>query len=68
LPGEAEGTGLQITDRNNNAASDFTFPGTVVPLSFPVPMGCTPTVDTTRGSTCNAQTTANTLVPGIFVP
>jgi hypothetical protein len=67
LPGAAQGKGLQITDQNNQSLGDPTGPydksATVVPLSFPIPIGCVVT-DTILGTVCNVQTTANTLVPG----
>jgi hypothetical protein len=39
-------------------------PATVVDLPFYVPANCSATVDTTIGSTCSAQTSANGLLPG----
>jgi hypothetical protein len=73
LPGAgvAQGTGLRITDRynkfNSNTGTVYDQYATVGALSFPVPLRCTTTTDTTIGSTCDAQTTANTLVPGAVV-
>jgi hypothetical protein len=60
------GKGAQVTDKDNKADSGTLYnkAATVVPLSFPVPVGCTATASTSIGSTCNAQTTMNSLVPG----
>jgi hypothetical protein len=64
-----QGNGLRITDLNNKTGSGTNFDeaATAVPLDFPVPVSCTPTADTTIGSACNAQTTANALAPGAAV-
>jgi hypothetical protein len=61
---------VQITDKNNKLDSGTTYdqPATVTPLAFPIPIGCTATPsDPGSGSTCNVQTTANTLFPGAAV-
>jgi hypothetical protein len=54
---------VRITDRYNGKALDE--PATTVDsqLSFPVP--CTPTDDTTTGSTCSAFTSLNSILPGV---
>jgi len=69
LPGGSTGDALRITDANNQVLPDpaFNKAATVVPLAFPLPMDCANTVDPVLGSTCNVQTTANTLVPGAIV-
>ena len=71
LPGSPQGATTQITDQYNQLLSDPTGPfdkeATTAPLSFPLPMGCSVTVDPTTGSVCSVQTTANTLVPGAAV-
>jgi hypothetical protein len=68
LPGQQAGNGLQATDLYNQAAGQagFNDPATVTPLSFPVPVGCSP-VAGAAGSVCGATTTANALVPGSAV-
>jgi hypothetical protein len=60
------GRGAQITDLSNalDTGTPYDRAATVTPLSFPVPLSCTPTASAALGSSCNAQTTANTLVPG----
>jgi hypothetical protein len=69
LPGGSTGSGLRITDANNQVLPDpaFNKAATVVPLAFPIPVDCASTSDPTLGSTCDAATTANTLVPGAVV-
>lgn len=71
IPNASAGSGTQITDGDNRLAADPTGPydknATVVPLSFPIPLDCTPTADPAVGSTCDVRTTANTLVPGSAV-
>jgi hypothetical protein len=52
----------QITDRYNGQS--MTDPATVTDFHFPVGVDCVPTADPTIGSTCEIDTTANTLVPG----
>jgi len=56
---------LRITDTFNGATLDQ--PGTAqdVPFAFTVP--CSGTPDTTIGSECSIQTTANSVVPGLVV-
>ena len=39
-------------------------PATVVDQPFQIPIDCVPTADTTIGSACSLNTTANALVPG----
>jgi glucose/arabinose dehydrogenase len=67
--GASQGSALRLTDRYNklNTGTTYDQPATAVPLAFPVPLSCAPTVDTTVGSTCSALTTANTLFPGAVV-
>jgi acyl-homoserine-lactone acylase len=71
LPGSPQGEGVAITDLQNRPDSDpsgaFDQAATVVPLSFPIPVNCTPTSDPGIGSACAVQTTFNTLVPGSAV-
>jgi hypothetical protein len=71
FPGAASGDGLQLTDRYNRPQSDaaaaYDKSATTSSLRFPVSVNCTATADTTVGSTCSAQTTANTLAPGAAV-
>ena len=68
LPGQATGTGVQVTDRNNTTdAGQTNQAATTVPLPYPIPFNCTQTSDPTVGSTCGVQTTANTIVPGSAV-
>jgi hypothetical protein len=69
LPGGSSGDALRITDANNQVlpAPAFDKAATTVPIAFPIPVDCANTSDPTLGSTCNAQTTANTLVPGAIV-
>jgi hypothetical protein len=65
IPGQARGTGLQITDRNNTTDSgQGDQAATVIPLPFPIPLNCTTTADPSVGSTCAVQTTANSIAPG----
>ena len=61
--GELEGRlTLRITDRLNGASADQ--PGTVTDLPFSFTMTCVPTPsDETIGSSCNASTSADTLMP-----
>jgi hypothetical protein len=58
-------TSLKVTDNQN--ATEMPEPGTVqtVPLEFAAQ--CTATVDTTRGSDCDLQTTIDALTPGFVV-
>jgi hypothetical protein len=69
LPSGAQGLGIRITDQNNKLNSGTTYdqPATVTALGLPVPLSCTATQDPSVGSTCSAQTTANTLAPGAAV-
>ncbi len=50
---------LRITDNLNGGVQ-----GTVQDTSFPVPVSCAATADTSIGSTCAISTSANALVPG----
>jgi hypothetical protein len=54
--------GLRITDKLNGSAP--VDPGTVQDIPFAYTGSCTPTPDTTVGSTCAAHTTANAILPG----
>jgi hypothetical protein len=71
LPGTAQGTTAQITDQNNQSDGDPGGPydksATVQPIKFPIPIDCVGVANPVDGSVCNAQTTANTLVPGSVV-
>ena len=62
--GELEGRlTFRITDRLNGASADQ--PGTVADLSLPFTMSCATTPsDQTIGSSCDASTSADTLIPG----
>jgi hypothetical protein len=53
---------LQITDQRN--APEQPEPGTTVTVPIVWSVQCVTTVETTRGSTCNATTTLNALFPG----
>ena len=57
--------GTRITDKLNGSNPIDT--GTVQDLPFNFTGTCTPTSDTTVGSTCTASTTANAIVPGAIV-
>jgi hypothetical protein len=56
---------VQITDQQN--APEQPEPGTVQTFKFEFPTSCVSTVSTTVGSNCNANTTANALIPGSVV-
>jgi hypothetical protein len=58
-----EGSGVRVTDGDNGASN--TDAATMIDIGFPIPMDCIPTTDTTVGSTCGTNTTANALVPGV---
>jgi hypothetical protein len=57
---------LRITDRLNTPYPGGPGPGTVRDTRFPAPfpVRCTPTADTTVGSTCAVSTSANAVLPG----
>jgi hypothetical protein len=57
--------GLRITDKLNGAAP--VDPGTLQDLPFDFTGTCTPTADTTLGSTCTVNTTANAVLPGAII-
>jgi len=57
------GRGIRITDSDNGIAG--TDGATVIDIGFPIPLDCLPTADTTQGSTCGVNTTANALAPGV---
>ena len=60
------GAELRITDRFNGGSSNE--PGTVVDIpAMPTTVACTPTADTTVGSTCNTVTSMNAIIPGAVV-
>jgi hypothetical protein len=64
LPGAAAGTGLRITDSNNGSNNDSA--ATAADGGFPIPMDCLPTPsDSTIGSICGVNTSANALSPGV---
>jgi hypothetical protein len=52
---------VRVTDKLNSGPG---VAGTVGDTSLDVPVSCSPTADTTVGSTCAVQTTIDTLVPG----
>jgi hypothetical protein len=54
---------LRVTDRLNGASP--VDPGTIADFPFDYTGVCTATADTTIGSTCSANTTADALVPGV---
>ena len=54
----------RITDRNNSVSGPGTHAGTVVDIPFPVTTACEVTADASIGSTCEAETTLNAIVPG----
>jgi TolB protein len=53
--------GLRITDRDNGGPPDA---GTVSDTTFSVIAPCTETSDTTIGSSCSVNTTADAVIPG----
>jgi WD40-like Beta Propeller Repeat len=55
--------GLRITDRDNTPSPGGPGPGTVSDTGFPVTIPCAATGDTTVGSTCQIDTTAEAIVP-----
>jgi hypothetical protein len=61
----------RLTDHNNGSigvcGTGCADPATVQDLAFPITTACATTPDGTVGSTCNASTTANTIVPGAFL-
>jgi len=59
-----------VTGPNTCPASPTTSdrPATMIDLQFPVPVDCIPTTDTTVGSACGVNTTANALVGGSVIP
>jgi len=75
--GALTGTAIRISDHYNCGTGGPTCPAdptgpdfdaTSIDIAFPIPMDCLPTVSTSTGSTCGANTTANALVPGAVVP
>jgi Tol biopolymer transport system component len=56
---------LQITDRQNGPGQDVS--ATTADVDYAIPIDCLPTADTTVGSTCGVNTTANALTPGAVV-
>jgi hypothetical protein len=59
----------RITDHYNatdgaSCAATYSCPGTVAELDFPVPVDCVPTADSSVGSNCGADTSANAILPG----
>ena len=79
LPGCSEScveSGIRVTDSFNatqsgadpsNCGSTTSCSATVVDQSFPVPVVCKANTDSTIGSYCGANTTANALLPGVVV-
>jgi hypothetical protein len=55
---------LRITDRDNSPSPGGPGAGTVTDLPFPFAVPCTVTLDTTVGSTCAVNTTADAVAPG----
>ncbi len=56
------GTDMRITDFANGSSGQV--PATVADLRFSLPIDCLPTASTSVGSSCNLNTTSDTLVPG----
>jgi hypothetical protein len=64
--GEVQGNAMIRISDHYNGGPAFTTPATVQDLPFPVTVPCTQTsADTTKGSTCAVNTTANGVVPGV---
>ena len=55
---------LRVTDKSNGVAGE---PATVQNGEFQVPVNCVGTMDTTIGSTCSVNTTADALIPGYIL-
>ena len=55
-------TRLRITDKANGYGG---LPATATEYDFEVPVDCFPTLDPVAGAACGANTTANSLVPGL---
>jgi Tol biopolymer transport system component len=56
-------TRLRLTDKANGYGG---LPATATEYDFKVPIDCSSTPDPSIGSTCSANTTANTLLPGLI--
>jgi Tol biopolymer transport system component len=56
-------TRLRFTDKANGYGG---LPATATEYDFKIPIDCSSTVDPSVGSTCTANMTANTLVPGLI--
>jgi glucose/arabinose dehydrogenase len=56
-------TSLRITDRLNGTSGSAA--GTVSDVPFEIPINCTATQDLMTGSTCDVNTTADALYPGL---
>jgi hypothetical protein len=56
---------LEITDQNN--AAETPEPGTLQTFEYAFPLDCVATSDTTIGSSCDLNTSADALVPGSVV-
>ena len=54
---------LRFTDKANGYGG---LPATATEYDFKVPIDCSSTPDPSVGSSCSANTTANTLVPGLI--
>jgi hypothetical protein len=67
--GELEATmSVRLTDHDGaNSAGNGPATSTLQDFSVHFAVPCTPTADTTIGSTCDANTTANALTPGMVV-
>jgi hypothetical protein len=57
------GRGVRITDRASGVSR--TLQATVVDIGFPIPLDCISTPNSSSGSNCGVNTTANALVPGV---
>lgn len=54
---------LRITDRRNGIYAQNNF-GTTTDIDYGIPVNCVETTDTTVGSLCFVDTTANAVLPG----
>jgi hypothetical protein len=66
--------GVRLTDHYNSVtgapppacSGTMTCPATVQDIVFPFAVPCTPTADDTVGSTCDVDTSATALIPGVI--
>jgi subtilisin len=58
-----QGRGVRISDSYNAPGPDRA--GTVADIGFPIPIDCLATSDTSLGSSCGVNTSANALAPGV---